>query len=119
MNGELWGRVTSMSLGVVFEGADDQPRHPVQLYEAFFEGPVLAFLLFIFHRRNLLRSPFMISCYYLLCYSLCRFMTEFFREADAMVGYFYGFTRGQLLCAVYIFISMLFIKKLRRRQEFF
>lgn len=113
MNGELWGRVTSLPWGVVFEGADGNPRHPVQLYEAFCEGPVLSVLLLVLYRANLLARPLLISCYYLFCYSLLRFIIEFFREADAMVGYFYGFTRGQLLCAVCMFIAAAVYAKAR------
>ncbi len=111
LNGELWGRVTQVPWGVIFEGADANPRHPVQLYEAFFEGPMLGLVMFFLYKRNLLKKPFMISCYYLLGYSFFRFFTEFFREADLMVGYFHGITLGQILCFIGIFVSVLFLKK--------
>ena len=114
LNGELWGRITQLPWGVVFEGADTNPRHPVQLYEAFFEGPVLGLLLYFLYQRKLLKGPLTISCYYLLCYSLFRFFTEFFREADSMVGYFHGFTLGQILCISGIFISVFLLKKIGR-----
>lgn len=113
LNGELWGRVTSMPWGVVFEGADEYPRHPVQLYEAFFEGPLLAVMLVMLYQRKYLSKPMMISCWYLIGYSFFRFFTEFFREADAMVGYFYGFTLGQFLCLFCILICFLCMKKIR------
>jgi phosphatidylglycerol:prolipoprotein diacylglycerol transferase len=112
INGELWGRVTSVPWGVVFEGADDNPRHPVQLYEAFFEGPLLALLLLILYQRNYLTKPLMISCWYLLGYSFFRFFTEFFREADAMVGYFYGFTLGQFLCLFCMLAGIVCLRKI-------
>lgn len=114
LNGELWGRITQLPWGVVFEGADTNPRHPVQLYEAFFEGPVLGLLLYFLYQRKLLKGPLTISCYYLLGYSLFRFFTEFFREADSMVGYFHGFTLGQILCISGIFISVFLLKKIGR-----
>ena len=41
INGELYGRVTNHPLGMVFPGGGPLPRHPSQLYEAFFEGFVL------------------------------------------------------------------------------
>ena len=46
INGELYGRVTEASIGMYFPNAGDyQLRHPSQLYEAFFEGIVLYFLI--------------------------------------------------------------------------
>ena len=41
INGELFGRVTNHYFGVVFPNGGKLPRHPSQLYEAFFEGLVL------------------------------------------------------------------------------
>ncbi|MCP4597448.1 prolipoprotein diacylglyceryl transferase, partial [Neptuniibacter sp.] len=41
IGGELWGRVTDVSWGVVFPRAGDLPRHPSQLYEFGLEGVVL------------------------------------------------------------------------------
>ena len=112
INGELWGRVTSMPWGVVFEGADDNLRHPVQLYEAFFEGPVLAILLFILYRKKYLTRPLQISCWYLLGYSFFRLFTEYFREADAMIGYFYGLTLGQILCVFYMLACIVCMRRI-------
>ena len=34
INGELWGRVTTMPWGMIFPSVDALPRHPSQLYEA-------------------------------------------------------------------------------------
>lgn len=112
INGELWGRVTTLPWGIVFEGADSQPRHPVQLYEAFCEGPLLALVLYILYRASYLKNSFSITCFYFLCYSLLRFFTEFFREPDAMVGYFGFFTMGQILCLAGIVCSVFCLKKL-------
>ncbi len=98
INGELWGRVTELPIGVIFEGADNNPRHPVQLYEAFCEGPLLALAMYVFYRLRLLQSALSVSCLYLAGYCFFRFFTEFFREPDLMVGYIYGLTLGQYLC---------------------
>ncbi|MCR5536525.1 MAG: prolipoprotein diacylglyceryl transferase [Succinivibrio sp.] len=96
-NGELWGRVTDLPWGVYFAGADPLPRHPVQLYEALAEGPVLALILYICLRR-LTARPGVIACLYLIGYSSLRFMTEFVREPDRMIGFVGGLTLGQWLC---------------------
>jgi phosphatidylglycerol:prolipoprotein diacylglycerol transferase len=38
INGELWGKVTTAPWGIIFPKADQNPRHPSQLYEAGLEG---------------------------------------------------------------------------------
>ena len=53
VNGELWGAPTDLPWGVVFGGsAGSEPRHPSQLYEAFFEGIVLFVILFVLSRKQ-------------------------------------------------------------------
>ncbi len=106
-NGELWGRPTEMLFGVIFEGIDDKPRHPVQLYEAFLEGPVLALILLkIAHKGFIKKTPFL-SYYYMIFYSILRFFTEFVREPDVVVGFIGMFTLGQILCLIYIILTLL------------
>ncbi len=104
-NGELWGRVTDLPWGVLFAGADLNPRHPVQLYEAFTEGPLLALLLYFVRDKEGARDVAgRTACLYLLGYSLLRFLTEFVREPDRMVGLICGLTLGQWLslsCAAF------------------
>ena len=48
INGELYGRVTSVPWGMVFPNGGLLARHPSQLYEAFFEGILLFVILYIF-----------------------------------------------------------------------
>ena len=43
INGELYGRVTTLPWGMIFPGGGDMPRHPSQIYEALLEGLVLLF----------------------------------------------------------------------------
>ena len=57
INGELWGRPTGTSWGVIFERGGPLPRHPSQLYEAFLEGFVLfAVLWFTTRYRGSLKN---------------------------------------------------------------
>ena len=42
INTELYGRITDFPFAIIYPNIDQFPRHPSQLYEAFFEG----FLLF-------------------------------------------------------------------------
>ena len=49
INGELYGRVTTHPFGIIFPNGGNIPRHPSQLYEAFFEGFLLFLILLIFY----------------------------------------------------------------------
>ncbi|MCI1207944.1 MAG: prolipoprotein diacylglyceryl transferase [Treponema sp.] len=112
MNGELYGRITTMPWGMVFPGAQkfsaainwvqefaqqigmnitaettlvNLPRHPSQLYEALFEGLFLWLLLWILRKR----APFegFLTAVYITGYGINRFIIEYFREPDADIGY--------------------------------
>ncbi len=86
INGELWGRPTDVPWSMVFPHPDagGLPRHPSQLYEAFFEGLVLfAVLWWIAHKTQALRRPGIIAGTFLIGYGLARSFCELFREPDA------------------------------------
>ena len=111
LNGELYGRITTMPWGMVFPGAErfsanidwvqeyaakigmditnarlvNLPRHPSQLYEAFFEGIVL-FLILWFTRKHK-KFDGQMTFTYAGGYGLFRFFIEYFREPDADIGY--------------------------------
>ncbi len=94
INGELFGRVTTVPWGMYFPlDATGSLRHPSQLYEAFFEGIFLFAILWIIRKK----SPFdgALLGLYIFGYGFFRFMIEFFREPDYMVG---PISIGQFLC---------------------
>lgn len=97
INGELWGRPTTLPWGMVFPQADAWPRHPTQLYEAVLEGLVLGLILWIYIRKP--RPVMTVTGLFLLGYGIIRFGIEWVREPDAHLGYLaWGWlTMGQLL----------------------
>jgi phosphatidylglycerol---prolipoprotein diacylglyceryl transferase len=100
INGELWGRPTTVPWAFLVpnpNGGPPVPRHPSQLYEAFFEGLVLFSIVWLFTRRP--RPRFAPSGLFLVCYALARIGVEFVREPDVGIGYlaFGWLTMGQLL----------------------
>jgi phosphatidylglycerol:prolipoprotein diacylglycerol transferase len=104
INGELWGRVTTLPWGVVFPAAGPQPRHPSQLYEAMIEGPILFFLLYWLFARKV-RNGAVFFCF-LIFYGVGRFIIEFFREPDQQIGFLWGgATMGQILCLSMILLG--------------
>ncbi|KAA2283689.1 prolipoprotein diacylglyceryl transferase [Arenimonas fontis] len=119
IGGELWGKPTGGTWGVVFPDAlpveyarlpaeqlrqlhasgalDAFARHPSQLYQAFLEGAVMLAALLWFSRRP--RPRYAVSGLFALLYGLFRFAIEFVREPDAHIGYlaFGWLTMGQVL----------------------
>ncbi len=97
INGELYGLPTNANWGIVFPNIDSLPRHPSMLYEFFFEGLVLFFILRYFASRN--NPTGVVSALFLIFYSIFRFLIEFARVPDIQIGYLYNdwFTMGQFL----------------------
>ena len=114
INIELYGRVTNFPFAMIYPTVDNLPRHPSQLYEAFFEGIILFLILYFFFIRNYSKQQFgTISGLFLLLYGIFRFLIEFLREPDEHLGLFVNyFSMGQLLCIPLIFVGIfIFLKK--------
>ena len=113
INSELYGRETDLPWSVKFEKIDNIPRHPSQIYEAFFEGILLFILLNYIFRKWLYKLPGTISALFLIFYSIFRFFIEFTREPDIQVGYIlFNLTLGQLLSFLFLMFGLfLFYKK--------
>jgi phosphatidylglycerol:prolipoprotein diacylglycerol transferase len=97
INGELFGRVTDASWGMVFPNGGPLPRHPSQLYEFLLEGVVLFAILWTLRRRPW--PPGVLASVFLVLYGAARFCVEFFREPDPQLGFVLvnTFTMGQVL----------------------
>jgi len=115
INGELWGRVTTMPWGMVFPAVDDQPRHPSQLYEFGLEGVVLFILVWWYAARP--RPAGCVSGVFLMGYAVSRLIVECFRQPDTQMGYvaFNCLTMGQVLSIPMLLVG-LFLWLMRRRS---
>lgn len=146
MNGELYGRITTMPWGMTFPAAEkfstslqwvqdfaakigmdisgqslvSLPRHPSQLYEAFFEGIFLWLILWTMRKHK--KFDGQLSAMYTFGYGFVRFIIEYFREPDADLGFRIGkdttaniyettsllnFSTGQILCFIMIVGSII------------
>ncbi|NLC92922.1 MAG: prolipoprotein diacylglyceryl transferase [Treponema sp.] len=111
LNGELYGRITTMPWGIVFPQAEkfssslswvknfaasinmtildntlvNLPRHPSQLYEALFEGLILWLIIWMLRKHK--KFDGMLSMIYAGGYGIFRFVIEYFREPDSDLGY--------------------------------
>ena len=116
INGELWGRQTTVPWGVNFcndrarqiygatceymgQGPGDVVRHPSQLYEAGLEGVfLLGLLAFAIWKVGLLRKPGYVTGLFLLGYGLIRATLENVRQPDAGLDHLpLGLTMGMIL----------------------
>ncbi len=102
INGELYGRATTMPWGMYFPlDPTHKLRHPSQLYEALFEGIVLFALLWLMRKKKRF-DGFLVGVY--ICgYGFVRFIIEFYREPDYQLGFVLGsLSMGQVLCLAMI-----------------
>jgi len=102
INGELWGKATTLPWGFRVEGV---VRHPSQLYEALLEGLLLFTVLWIYTAKP--RPRLAPSGLFLVIYGCSRFLVEFVRIPDAQLGYLAGgwLTMGQVLSLPMILIG--------------
>lgn len=113
VNGELWGRTTTMPWGMVFPGAGPLPRHPSQLYEALLEGVVLFCVMFALSRRKR-PDGFMLGMM-LALYGVFRILVEFVREPDVQLGLVAGpFSMGQLLSVPMVLVGVVLVVRAMR-----
>ena len=108
INVELYGRITDFPLAMIYPSIDQAPRHPSQLYEAFFEGVLLFIILRHCNKKNYSQNNFgFITSLFLILYGIFRFFIEFLREPDAHIGLiFNSFTMGQLLSVPFVIIGV-------------
>ena len=91
------------------------PRHPSQLYEAFFEGMVL-FGILLFVRTRMRQPNGVLTGLFFICYAIFRIIVENFREPDASL--IAGFTRGQFFSFFLIAIGLAFVIGAKLRPSF-
>jgi phosphatidylglycerol:prolipoprotein diacylglycerol transferase len=116
INGELYGRESSLPWAMVFPLGGDVGRHPSQLYEALLEGVVLFFFLrWLYHRRM---KPGAVFWGLMAGYGFVRFLVEFVREPDARIGFDWGpLTRGQLLSLPMVLVGLALLIRIARVQS--
>jgi phosphatidylglycerol:prolipoprotein diacylglycerol transferase len=91
------------------------PRHPSQIYEAFFEGIVL-FAILWFVRTRMRQPNGVLTGLFFICYAIFRIVVENFREPDA--GLIGGFTRGQFFSFFLAAIGLAFVIVAKMRPSF-
>jgi phosphatidylglycerol:prolipoprotein diacylglycerol transferase len=117
INGELWGRPTTVPWGIQFPAAGPEYRHPSQLYEAALEGLVLFFILrFATHRLGWLQRRGAICGLFMIGYAAFRISLESVREPDAQMLPFLRdvVTMGTLLSIPMLLVGVWLVWRSRR-----
>ncbi len=111
INGELFGRITNHHFGIIFPNGGKLPRHPSQLYEAFFEGLILFFIMiFLMNKSKIYEKKGYLTALFIFFYGIFRFFIEYFREPDEHIGLIYfDFSMGQILSLPMIVTGLYFI----------
>jgi phosphatidylglycerol:prolipoprotein diacylglycerol transferase len=120
VNGELWGRATTVSWGIIFpDSGTFDPRHPSQLYEAGLEGGAMALILwYLFFKTDARYKPGFLFGMAALIYGVARFAMEFFREPDAHLGVLkWGLTMGQTLTVPMLIGGIWLVATAKRRRQ--
>jgi len=106
INGELWGRTTTLPWGMVFPHTDGIARHPSQLYEFALEGILLGVIVWCYSSRP--RPAGCVSAIFLIFYGICRLFVECFRAPDQQLGFiaFHWLTMGQLLSLPMVLVGL-------------
>jgi phosphatidylglycerol:prolipoprotein diacylglycerol transferase len=118
INGELFGRETTVPWGMVFPNGGPVPRHPSQLYEAACEGVLLFIVLLIAERMGARYKPGTITGLFLAGYAVARTSGELYRQPDEQLGFLlFGTTMGQLLSVPVLIAGIWIIRWARRAPD--
>mgnify|MGYP001372147464 CR=1 FL=1 len=119
INGELYGKISTVPWAIIFPEAGSESRHPSQLYEAILEGIILFIIInFLAFRKKFLFKPGYVSGYFLISYSVLRIIAEYFREPDLHLGYFFSyFSLGVLLSLLTLIFGFLIIFLSKRNEQ--
>ncbi len=127
INGELFGRPTTMPWGMVFPRVvemypqfatiEPTPRHPSQLYESFSEGLLLFLAIRILtHVFGGLKTPGLAVGTFLVGYAIARSTCELFRQPDPAHAFTAGiFTPGITYSIPMLVLGVVFIQLARQR----
>ena len=113
INSELYGKPTDLPWAVTFPLVDSQARHPSQIYEGILEGVIL-FLILNLKIKKISYNKGECAALFLVCYSVFRIISEFYREPDLQIGYIFNLiSMGSLLSLFMFSVGIIMYFKVR------
>ena len=110
-NSEIYGPVTSMPWGVVFEiRGETEPRHPTQMYESITYMVLFIIMILLYkYKLDKLHRGFFIGFFLVGCFGM-RFIIEFVKEATKYFNLgFATINIGQALSIPFIIAGIVFL----------
>ena len=109
-NSEIYGDVTSLPWGFVFERRGEvEPKHPTQLYEALSYFLLGIFLLWLYVKKldKVYRGTF-IGIFFIVCFGM-RFIIEFIKNDQVAFEAGMALNMGQILSIPFILLGIGFL----------
>ena len=107
MNSEIYGNVTGMPWGFVFEGrGETEPKHPTQLYEAL-SYAILGVVLILLYKNRVkwMYKGSYIGIFFIVLFGM-RFLIEFIKEDQVAFEAGMALNMGQWLSIPFILIGV-------------
>ena len=119
INGELYGKISTLPWAIIFSNGGSVARHPSQIYEAILEGIILFILInYLALKKQLLFKTGYISGLFLVSYSILRIFSEIFREPDIHLGLFFNyFSLGTLLSRATLVAGLVIIISAKKNEQ--
>ena len=119
INGELYGKISTLPWAIIFPNGGSIARHPSQIYESFLEGIILFILInYLALKKKLLFKTGYISGFFLVAYSILRILSENFREPDMHLGYFFKyFSMGVILSSITLLTGCFILFFIRNNEQ--
>ena len=110
MNSEIYGNVTTMPWGFVFEGrGETEPKHPTQLYEAL-SYAILGVVLILMYKNRVkwMYKGSYIGIFFIVLFGM-RFLIEFIKEDQVAFESGMTLNMGQWLSIPFILIGVVLL----------
>ncbi len=110
INSEIIGKYTNSDYGVVFKQlGETEPRHPAQLYEAFFYIFVFLILFYFYWKtKKSEQQGFLFGLFLVLLFTV-RFFVEFVKEPQNIERADWALNTGQLLSIPLVLVGLYFM----------
>ena len=110
MNSEIYGHVTALPWGFVFErNRETLPKHPTQIYEALYYAMTYLVLRFVYRKCDNRPRPFLIFGLFLIMVFGFRFCIEFIKNPQEVFEENMMFNMGQWLSVPFIILGVIML----------